>query len=250
MSTTSSDTSMLDGYQLRLPNYEGPLDVLLRLIERNRLAVTDVSLVAVTDQFIEYIASQDAVSAEILADFTATAARLLVLKSRSLLPRPPRPDDDPETAEDLTRQLLAYQAIKQTALHLREREQSYVRSWHREVPEQQDLPVTETLAPVSLPVLLRALRRCLTRLPAPPRAYTPQPVITLGVMMHRLIERLGGGHSHFSRLLGSEPSRMEYAIGFIALLSLIRQRVVDATQTGLFEEIEITHLAGGVVADD
>ncbi len=84
MSITSSDETMLDGYQLRLPNYEGPLDVLLRLIERNQLAVTDVSLVAVTDQFIEYVATQDMVPAEILADFTATAARLLVLERAAI----------------------------------------------------------------------------------------------------------------------------------------------------------------------
>ncbi|MBX6342262.1 MAG: segregation/condensation protein A, partial [Thermomicrobiaceae bacterium] len=100
----------LAGCQLRLPTFEGPLDVLLRLIERNQLAITDVSLVAVTDQFLAYMASLADAPPELLAEFTAVAARLLALKSRSLLPAPPAPETE-EADADLAEQLIAYQAV-------------------------------------------------------------------------------------------------------------------------------------------
>ena len=87
----------LANYQLHLPSFEGPLDLLLRLIERSQLAIADVSLVAVTDQFLARVAemrASGAVPDETIADFAAVGARLTVLKSRSLLPRPPRVDDE------------------------------------------------------------------------------------------------------------------------------------------------------------
>src|SRR5215208_5144761 len=102
------------GYQLRLPSFEGPLDVLLRLIERSQLQITDVSLVAVMDQFLVYVASLDQAGAELIADFTNVATRLVLLKSRSLLPRPPAIDDEAE-AGDLARELIEYRAVRQAA---------------------------------------------------------------------------------------------------------------------------------------
>jgi segregation and condensation protein A len=76
---STADTGLLPGYQLRLPTFEGPLDVLLRLIERDQLAITDVSLVAVTDQFLGYVESIGSAPAEVVAEFATVAARLILL---------------------------------------------------------------------------------------------------------------------------------------------------------------------------
>src|SRR5688500_7437705 len=102
---TTADASLLPGYQLRLPTFEGPLDVLLRLIERDQLAIADVSLVAVTDQFLRYVESLGSAPAEVLAEFATVAARLILLKSRSLLPRPQVNAEHEADPDDLVKQL-------------------------------------------------------------------------------------------------------------------------------------------------
>src|SRR5215469_16304063 len=105
-------------WAVHLPGFDGPLDLLLHLIERNQLEITAISLVAVTDQFIAYLRTWDEPPMPRLAEFITMAARLLLIKSRSLLPRQPRqPDDeDPDPlddAEELRRHLLEYKLAKE-----------------------------------------------------------------------------------------------------------------------------------------
>src|SRR6516162_11137976 len=88
-------------YTVRLPVFEGPLDLLLHLIERNQLEITAVSLVAVTDQFIAYLRTWDEPPLPRLAEFITMAARLLLIKSRSLLPRQPRQPHDEDDRDPL-----------------------------------------------------------------------------------------------------------------------------------------------------
>src|SRR5918997_7132388 len=97
----------LDGYQLRLPSFEGPLDVLLRLIERDQLAISEISLLAVFDQFIAHLDTMEAHAPDAIAEFLMVAGRLSVLKSRALLPRPAKPLEESEEI-DLVHQLEAY----------------------------------------------------------------------------------------------------------------------------------------------
>src|SRR6478609_6712749 len=103
MVTAHESSSLLMDYQLHLPQFEGPLDVLLRLIERSQLEITDLSLMRVTEQFLTYV-----------------GARLTLLKSRSLLPRPPAEEIE-EDPGDLARQLAEYRRCKQMASQLSER---------------------------------------------------------------------------------------------------------------------------------
>ena len=114
-----------EGYQLTLPMFEGPLDLLLHLIEREELDITSIALVAVTDQYMQYLHASEQLNIDALADFIAIGARLLLLKSRALLPRTPEQiaEDDLEAeaiAEDLTAQLEEYRAFKNAASYLRE----------------------------------------------------------------------------------------------------------------------------------
>ena len=233
----------LAGYQLRLPNYEGPLDVLLRLIERDQLAITDVSLVAVTEQFVDYTATLIDVPAAVLADFTATAARLLALKARSLLPSSPADEVEPEP-DDLTLQLVAYQAAKRAAEELRRREVDCLRSWPRGQSALVEFTVSERLVASPLGSLAGALRRCLGRAAPAPVVHRPSPVISLAATMRRLLGRLGSGWARFSELQDPFASREERAVAFIALLSLLRQRTVLARQSELFGEIDVMRQRG------
>ena len=239
---------LLNGYQLRLPSYEGPLDVLLSMIERNQLLITDVSLVAVTEQFVAFTAGLTNTSSDVLAEFMMIAARLLLLKSRSLLPRTAQIDDE-EEIDDLVERLREYQQAKLGADDLRQRERQGIQSWPRIVPLPELAPIE---VPARTPVhsMVNALRRCLAREPQRPEPYTPMPVISLKAMTHRLLTRLGRGRARFSALVGRSANRTEHAVAFIALLALLRQRLVDASQSGLFDEIEIERIGAVDLADD
>src|ERR671919_1436827 len=104
----------LEGYQLRLPSFEGPLDVLLRLIERDQLAISEISLLAVFDQFLAHLNTLEADAPDAIAEFVLVAGRLSVLKSRALLPRPAKPLEEPDEI-DLVRKLEEYRAVKAAA---------------------------------------------------------------------------------------------------------------------------------------
>jgi segregation and condensation protein A len=245
---TERPNGLLHGYQLRLPVYEGPLDVLLRLIERNQLLVTDVSLVLVTEQFVEYTAGLADASSDALAEFMTIAARLLLLKSRSLLPRPDVVDEE-EEPDDLVDRLREYQRARLIAADLRQREAAGLQSWPR-LATPSEVPPTERLIGTTIQALVAALGRCLARGATKPEKYVATPVISLLEMTRRLLGRLGRGRGSFTALVGQGASRTEYAVAFIALLALLRQRVVDASQSGLFGEIEIARLAPADRADD
>src|SRR5918997_3651493 len=114
MAQSSAMAATLDGYQFRLPSFEGPLDVLLRLIERDQLAISEISLLAVFDQFLAYLNTLEADAPDAIAEFVLVAGRLSVLKSRALLPRPAKPLEEPDEIE-LVQQLEVYRAVKAAA---------------------------------------------------------------------------------------------------------------------------------------
>jgi segregation and condensation protein A len=251
----SPTDSAIHGYQLRLPNFEGPLDVLLRLIERNQLEITEVSLVEVTDQFLSYVAALPETSPGVLAEFTTIASRLLLLKSRSLLPSEPVHEDDVET-DDLTQQLLAYKAVKDAALMLKERQDDGFSAYRRPPAPQAWGTSSESLLAMPASALLRAIRRCVTRHIPEPEAFRPRPIISLAEMTRRIVDHLRGrGRTRFSSLLSREADRHEQVAGFVALLTLWKQRTVELWQQERFAEIEIESVQPHVqpreqVADD
>src|SRR5512146_876304 len=125
-------------WAVHLPGFDGPLELLLHLIERNQLEITTISLVAVTDQFVAYLRMWDEPPLPRLAEFVAMAARLLLIKSRSLLPRQPRQEvaddetDPLDDAEQLRRHLLEYKLAKDIASMLRARELAGLHSFTRQ----------------------------------------------------------------------------------------------------------------------
>src|SRR5438094_1219144 len=109
-------------YTIQLPVFEGPLDLLLRLIEREELDITAIALAQVADQYLAHVRALEAPDPAALSAFLVIAAKLLVIKSRALLPRPVAargPDEAPDEGEDLARQLRQYQRYKQAAALLR-----------------------------------------------------------------------------------------------------------------------------------
>ncbi|HUG17096.1 MAG TPA: segregation/condensation protein A [Thermomicrobiales bacterium] len=231
----------LAGYQLRLPSFEGALDVLLSLIERERMEISNLSLVTVTDGFLAYIADMRDPPPAMLAEFAGIAARLLVLKSRSLLPRPDALE--PETdVDDLAAQLRDYQQAKQSAEMLRDRHVSGVQTFSRGRRELE-APTRIVLVPPPLAHLHRALLRTLTRARPAPDVVAMTPLVTISDMIDRFRSFLSRSRrTSFRDMVGSETRSTRIA-GFIALLTLWRRGEVHVRQDDLFGDIRIEGLA-------
>ncbi len=240
-------TPLLHSYQLRLPAYEGPLDVLLRLIEGQQLPISDVSLMAVLDQFLAYIGARLAPEPGEIAEFAAIAGRLTVLKSRELLPRP-APMIDEDEPSDLVRQLEEYRAIKLAAVRLSTTHgaSGYGRGASIEHPP----PVIAAMPRQSSRVLVRALHRWLSRAPTSPLAVASRHTTTLREMVTRVFSLLStDGTGNFSSFVVRIPERQDRALAFLALLTLIRRHAVEASQPALFGEITFTRYASGSAND-
>lgn len=245
--TRNGAVPTLANYQLRLPSFEGPLDVLLGLIERERLEISDLSLVAVTDGFLRYIAGLADAPPALLAEFAGIAGRLLVLKSRALLPRPDVVDAEPEV-DDLAGQLREYRRAKQAAAAFREMERRGQRTFAR--TPLTDLPPPKiVLVPPPIGHLRRALLRSLARVRAEPEVAALRRVVTIGEMLDRLRRRLGRARhrTRFHEIVGS-TERDETVVGFIALLALWRRGEVDVQQDGVFTDIHVIPASGASVS--
>lgn len=234
----------LHGYQTRLPSFEGPLDLLLHLIERQRLDISEVSLVAVTDQFFDHIAGLQDRAPHIIAEFTSVGTRLTVLKSRWLLPKPPVVDEElSPDPDDLVEQLKAYQRLKQAATHLGERlEHGYVSYGHQGTgPVVRTRAAAETkLTRYDSSVLLRAIRRRLTVVPKAVQAIRQRRIVSIREMTDRVINAISAlKRVRFSDVVADAQTRTERATAFLAVLVLIRREVINAQQNGLFEEIDL-----------
>ncbi len=229
-------------YEVKLAIFEGPLDLLLHLIEREELDITKVSLAQVTDQYLEYISLLEELSAEILADFLVVAAKLLLIKSEMLLPRPPRAlGEEEDVGEELARQLIEYKKFKEAALELRQREEKGLRTYVRVAPPPR---LERSLDPgdVSLADLVEAVRRALdVRPPAPSVSGVVTPfTITVAEKMAFIEEKLKRQRRvSFNRLLTQATSRLEIIVTFMAVLELIKLKGIVVQQERLFGEIVI-----------
>ncbi len=243
----------------RVHGFEGPLAVLLRLIEREELDVTVISLAQVADQFVTYIAGQPTSDPALLAEFAAVASRLLVLKTRVLFPRPPVAHDrdrvDEDDADDLVRQLQEYRQFKVIAATLAARDRAESRTFSpTEAPDRALTgAVAEiTLAPARAFDLVRVVQRRLARQPATPRLLALAPRISVGEMLAHLVERLRllpHGEVRFSRVIPAPHSRIEIITTFMAILELVRRRRAEAVQDEPFGDIVILPAAPSLDTD-
>lgn len=247
-------------YEVKLAIFEGPLDLLLHLIEREELDITKVSLAQVTDQYLEYIGLLVELNAGALADFLVIAAKLLLIKSEMLLRRPPRApgEEEEDVGDELARQLIEYKKFKEAALELRQREEMGLRAYVRVAPPPklerpfgwaQDRPLD--LGDISLADLVEAVRHALdVRPPIPSVSEVVAPfTITVAEKMALIEERLERHRRvSFNRLLAHAASRLEIIVTFLAVLELIKLKGIEVQQERLFGEIVILQKQGEVAS--
>ncbi|MDA0815065.1 MAG: segregation/condensation protein A [Chloroflexi bacterium] len=235
-------------FEVSVSVFTGPVELLLHLIERNELDITEVSLLDVTEQYLRQIRSRDQIDLSALAEFIGVGARLLLLKSRALLPRDPDetpPDDDEESdVRQLIEALRDYRRFKQAAEFLREREVGHG-SYRREVPPPQ-VSLPSGLDTVTLSSLVDVIREVIDRMPEEDAATEiEREPVRLGDRMHSLVETLQAhGRTSFRALIQSATSRTMVIVDFMAVLELIKQRYLAARQSDAFGDIELVRLEG------
>lgn len=236
------------GYRVHLPVFEGPLDLLLHLIESDELDITLVSLARVTGQYLEYLRALENLQIDDLTDFVVVAARLLLIKSQALLPRPAIPSHrkEEDAGEELLRQLIAYRKFKEAARHLEERQKDRLRSYVRLAPRVHVPPGIQHLDAVSMEALLAAARRAMQpRTDAPVVRGEASPfTITIDDQIELISRTLTRQPTvNFVGLLTATYSRQEVAVTLLAVLELIKRRRVQVRQTRMFGEILVLPLS-------
>ena len=233
-------------YVVKLPLFEGPLDLLLHLIQKNELDITVISLGLVADQFVEHLHGLAEVRAEVIADFLVVAAKLLLIKSRLLLPRPPAKEEDEEEdpGEALARRLQQYKRFKQAAAHLKAVEEQG-RPCYLRVAPPPPMEARLDLEGISLDDLIAALRQLasLEQEAQPANSLLIPRKITVREKIEWIEHLMAGGLPvPFAHVVGKHGTRVDIVVSLWAVLELIKRGRLRAQQSELFGEILLVEL--------
>jgi len=230
------------GYTVNTPVYEGPLDLLLDLIQHAELDITTISLALVTDQYLNYIHSLQDAKAEEISAFLVIAAKLLQIKSEALLPRQPvREPGEEDPGDSLVRQLRLYKKFKEISILLQERESKNLQTYLRLAPP----PKVEgrlDMSDITLDDLIAVAREIFAKQQEKQSLGTviTAPKVTIREKIDLIAKILRNTkHTSFQELIGSHPTRLEVVVTFLALLELVKRYHIAARQETLFSEIEI-----------
>lgn len=229
-------------FTVSTPLYEGPLDLLLSLIERAELDITRLALTQVTSPFLAYVKQLQNYRPDEVSGFLLIAARLMQIKSESLLPRPVvREPGEEDPGEDLVQQLILYKKYKAIASILKDREELGLKT-HLRLAAPPKIDAVLDLSGISLTDLHAAARRVFlaTARQDALQDIVNSPPVTIREKIGMITSALKSKRrANFSHLLGPRPRRLDIVVTFLALLELIKQFQVQAHQVALFAEIEI-----------
>jgi len=236
-----------DAYKVKLESFEGPLDLLIHLIRKNEVNIYDIPISLITEQYLGYIELMQELNLDVAGEFLVMAATLIHLKSRTLLPRPDPaqedggPEEDPREA--LVRRLLEHQKYKAAAELLHERETLRGAQFMRPDARVADAAGDdyEPELEVDLFSLLAAFRGVLERASRRPLMVLPPEEMSIELRIEQLLSRLSeteacGFEDLFSDGDGSRPFMI---VTFLALLEMIRLKLIRVFQAGGFGPIRV-----------
>ena len=234
-------------YAITLPVFEGPVDLLLQLIRKHKLEISEISLVAVTEQYLEILHAMESMDLEVAGEFLVIAATLMEIKSRSLLPQPEGLVDEEgeDPREELLRRLEEYEQFRALSQELRAIEQESRLSFSREAVESHVGAVP--MADLGVPDLMRSLRRMLLEdedADGGRRVQIERHAINLRQRISEVWERLhrSGDRISFVDLVPRDtpnPYRQEALATFLAVLELIRLGMATAWQDSALGDIVV-----------
>ncbi len=233
-------------YQIKLEIFEGPMDLLLHLIKKHELDIYSIPIALITQQYLEYIELMKSLDMEIAGEFLVMASTLTHIKSRMLLPPPDNPENEEDGVDpraELIRRLLEYKSFKEAAGSLSRKEETWSQVYTRQVEGASDLPKDEEeplLFDFHLFDLLAALKDVMARVPDAKFEITPETV-SITEKISQILARLENADSLlFADLFENATSKIQVIGTFLALLELIKTRVVKAFQIEQFGAIRIT----------
>jgi segregation and condensation protein A len=238
--------SNADAFAVRLEQFEGPLDLLLHLIKKNEVNVHDIPIALITQQYLDAIGLMQELNLDIAGDYLVMAATLIHIKSRTLLPRPETAagvkgeEEDPRDA--LVRRLLEHQKFKAAAELLHEREQVRSAQWQRPDERVADLAGDgyEPELEVDLFSLLTAFQAVVQRAKQRPRVLLPAEQLSVEARIEQLLARLSETEAcGFDELFADTHDRAGLIVTFLALLEMIRLKLVRVFQSGGFGPIRV-----------
>jgi segregation and condensation protein A len=236
--------SILEAYPVRLDNFEGPLDLLLHLIKKHELSIYDIPILTITKQYLEYIDLMQEMNLDVAGEFLVMAATLIHIKSRMLLPRadPTQEDPDEDPREALVRRLLEHQKFKAAAELLHERETLRSAQWTRpdgpiaEIAGESPEPEVE----VDLFSLITAFRAVVERARQRPKVYLPSEQIPIEDRIEQLMSMLSETEAcGFEDLFADVQSRAGMIVTFLAMLEMIRLKLIRVFQSGSMGPIRV-----------
>jgi segregation and condensation protein A len=232
---------MTDELKIHLPHYEGPLDLLLDMIRRQKIDIYDIPIAQITEQYLSYLRLMNDMNVDLASDFLVMAAQLIYIKSRMLLP--PDPDVPEEQIEDpradLVRRLVEYEKFRNAAQMLYQREMIENAVWSNPGSLPLDEVDLEPEMAVSLYDLLLAFRDVIQRSEEKQLMQVDREEFSVEQMMGFLWERISaaGGEVMLSQILPRTPGRKNLISAFLGLLELTRLRAIFLRQEKPFGEI-------------
>jgi segregation and condensation protein A len=244
-----------DAFRVALPNFEGPLDLLLHLIKEHRLDIFDIPLALVTEKYLEHLERMREINLDIAGEFLVMAATLAHLKSRMLLPRQDtaeqatdavtelQQEDAGDPRAELVRRLLEYQKYKDAAEQLAMQDILDRDVFPRRVPvEAVPIPEEEVgLQEFSVLKLIEALDRVLERLTPKLQHEVVREKVSLSEAILRIAERLRAqAPCTFESLFDEQRTRQEVVITFLAILEMVKRRLIKVSQEAPLADILLT----------
>ncbi len=227
-------------YNIKVPVFEGPLDLLLHLIKESKIDIYDIPIAVITNHYLQYLEMMKELNLDIAGEFLVMAATLIHIKSKMLLPvdeeAPPDEQEDPRL--ELVQRLLEYQAFKEASLAFREREEEQQNIFHREpLKEQDDEPEELYLFDVNLFDLLGAFRDIFEKA-TPEIVEITRATLTVKDKISVIMELIETNETiRFEDLFKEDKTRPQLIVTFIALLEVIRLGLVRAYQEKDFGSI-------------
>ncbi len=233
----------MNDYTVKTEHFEGPLDLLLTLIEKRKLHISDISLAQVTDDYIAHIAEPGKFSMGETAHFILIASTLLLIKSKSLLPTLSLSEEERSDIEDLERRLKLYQRIKELSIGIKKLfgENPIVLGERRKQQEiffSPDPRITQSSMRDSLRSVLSSI---------PLKAFIPQTIVKKIISLEEVISNLTDriqksfkmSFKEFSQV--GKTEKVSVIVSFLAMLELVKQGIISVSQERVFDDIQMEH---------
>ena len=245
---------MDEQFQLKLAEFEGPLDLLLNLIEKRKMHISQVSLAQVADDYVNYLKNQEGESMEAMANFILVASTLMLIKSLALLPGLQLSEEEKESVTDLEERLKRLQRVRELSQNIKDRFGQNLIFSREECGEQ--VTVFAPSREVTLPNILGAIKRIVTNLPV--KEIIPEAIIKKVISLEEVISDLANRVSRalkmsFNDFVKGLPGdktnkkdKVNIIVSFLGMLELVKQGVINIEQKAHFADIEMENTTVGV----